>query len=567
MKSMLTTHPEEDIQDVDPVAGLSSASACITFKTKTSSTSALLSSSFFNPVYTHQIFGNEEIIKGYQPFPKAQQKSNDIFTKIISKKEDSTSSSLSFYIPHSSYHCPHHLLAKSYIGVNIQLSPSCTKSKVIIYCNDIVDNTVVEEVETQQECNFSESKKRKLTLETSVANNEVMTFDDIIKCISKGLPTIEETIIKENTSSILDNNNDGDDDDDDDEQFLDSPIGTPILEYQRQLNNSNQDSMSTFVLSLANGEDDNVAAYHNEVQKLALWFIENADDVDLTSDEGGGAWKVLYLFQKHEKPKANNNSSGGDNVNNSTQYKYSFVGYVTLFSFFSPFRKPKSGIVLRICQALILPPYQRCGHGKMFFRAVYDYANGKFDDKLNNRDHNDNGGENRLLMKQEIVEVNVEDPAPGFEALRNCMDYELFVKNYQTYESQRTSRDESVIHDLLLPTKYYNNDMFEPIRDSDALDAASKAKVSKTQIHIAYEVYKLSVLNETIEKLKNTNTSMVLLEDTETKYRLMVKKRLNQFHKEELGVYSTKDEKKKKLTEIFDNTMMKYQGILTTMRR
>jgi hypothetical protein len=109
--------------------------------------------------------------------------------------------------------------------------------------------------------------------------------------------------------------------------------------------------------------------------------------------------------------------------------------------------------------------------------------------------------------------------------------------------------------------------MFEPIRDSDALDAASKAKVSKTQIHIAYEVYKLSVLNETIEKLKNTNTSMVLLEDTETKYRLMVKKRLNQFHKEELGVYSTKDEKKKKLTEIFDNTMMKYQGILTTMRR
>jgi hypothetical protein len=56
---------------------------------------------------------------------------------------------------------------------------------------------------------------------------------------------------------------------------------------------------ATFVLCLADGKDELVAEYHGNVQKLALFIIEMADNVDLTSNEGGEYWKALYVFRKH----------------------------------------------------------------------------------------------------------------------------------------------------------------------------------------------------------------------------------------------------------------------------
>jgi hypothetical protein len=56
---------------------------------------------------------------------------------------------------------------------------------------------------------------------------------------------------------------------------------------------------ATSVLCLADGKDELVAEYHGNVQKLALFIIEMADNVDLTSNEGGEYWKALYVFRKH----------------------------------------------------------------------------------------------------------------------------------------------------------------------------------------------------------------------------------------------------------------------------
>ncbi len=400
--------------------------------------------------------------------------------------------------------------------------------------------------------------------------------------------------------------------------YLKQPIGLPLVEYKRKINGYNGDNgdkstNGTFLMCLANGTDEEVSKYHTQVQKLSLWFIENADDVDLSSSEGGGEWKVLYLFRKHDGDYLHS-----DHNSESKSCKYSLVGFMTLFGFFSPFKKPKAGIVLRICQALILPPYQRSGHGKVFMNTVYKYAHGLYDETISStlssgssgsNIASNNSGTTTKSMAYEIVEVNVEDPAPGCEALRNRIDYELFRENYKQFlekdsrENNLTIPTSDTNHNpnltaatdadnivtvkkemLFLPSKYYHEQFFDPIKESDAAKAAALARISKTQIHIAYEIYKLSSRNTIIHNLKkgilssssslsssSPLASLPLLtqeqvqteiEEVEKKFRLMVKKRLNHFYSEDIGACETKDAKKKKLADIFEKTMKEYAKVL-----
>jgi histone acetyltransferase 1 len=54
---------------------------------------------------------------------------------------------------------------------------------------------------------------------------------------------------------------------------------------------------------------------------------------------------------------------------------------MTLFHFMAPFHKPNPGIIVRICQALVFPPYQGQGHGKRMMQILYDILHGKFQQK------------------------------------------------------------------------------------------------------------------------------------------------------------------------------------------
>ena len=366
------------------------------------------------------------------------------------------------------------------------------------------------------------------------------------------------------------------------ECYLKKPVGIHVFDYKRQVksqSNTNKTANhnseeSSFVICLGNGSDINVSKYHDKIQSLALWFIENADNVDLSSDEGGGSWKVLYLFRKHYH---NHRQLGG-----ASTIQYSLVGYVTLFAFNAPFHKPKGGIILRICQVLILPLYQRCGHGKILIRAVYDYAHGRMN-KVINQNINSNS-HNQKNYDEEIVQVNVEDPAPSFEALRNCIDYEIFHENYNQNSTNCDEDDDNDVKEqksdhLFLPLRHYQDDCFEPIPDNIANHAASKAKISKVQIQIAYEIYKFAARNRLIEAVKHqqekqqqqndvskgtTNgavESSEIIEAIEKDYRLMVKRRLNQFYREDLGACATKEEKKQKLANLFEMTLAQYEKI------
>ena len=111
-----------------------------------------------------------------------------------------------------------------------------------------------------------------------------------------------------------------------------------------------------------------------------------------TADFSDTRWRVLHLWERKD-------SISGDKKVTC----YNFVGFMTLFLFTNPLRvlRPTS---LRICQALVLPPYQRQGHGASLMKLAYS-----------------------LGKDMEVFDITVEDPADGFTALRDALDLKVRI--------------------------------------------------------------------------------------------------------------------------------------------
>ena len=384
-------------------------------------------------------------------------------------------------VPHSSFLEPYKSNASQCLSINVSIVPSC------VYTSDIsMKKKPIIETSTLS------GQKRKATDENEDTGNDDST---IIKMLSKALPPMK-------APESIELDKDG---------YLLEPIGESVVSY----NVASKD----FIVTLASGTAPHINDYHQSIQNLALFFIENADGVDLTSDEGGGKWVVMYLFQKHSD----------ENV-----VRYSLAGYMTLFLFFSPFKKPVGGNIVRICQALILPPYQRQGHGKRLMDVCYQYAKGEFDTILKEQSN--------------IVEVNVEDPAPGFVQLRDAVDYALLSK----YKEKG---------DCSICEKYFKDGEYLLMNDADATNIGVKLHITKTQVQIAYEICKLCEKTKYLQK-HGESTEAGDKEEMEKNFRLMVKKRLNSLHKEEIGACATKTEKQAMLTKIYDETIAGYKKIL-----
>lgn len=364
--------------------GQSSAALCISLE--------LLGESF-SPEFTHQCFPGEWI-RGYLP----------------KTKTDSTRTRTQ----HSTH--VHHEKATNELEIQVKLSPSCCQSQVNVQVHrkpieivtrvskrprlmnkedtqgtvavasddeedeQVSRDTVVSPDEKDGDSDYllteEEESEEPNCANAGTTRTRRMPVDEIMERCGKALPTRVQHL--------------------NEDDFLKEPIGTILHEYQR--------NKLRFVISLADG--CNAVEYHNQVQTLATWFIETADTVNVASRDGG-YWKVLYLFRRN------------------APHQYSLAGYLTIFHFLSPFKRPKSGIVARVCQALILPPYQRMGHGKMLLKTVYELA---------------------ADSSKNIVEINVEDPAPSFVALRNGVDIprihaqQKSVARYHLHDSRRSRR-------------------------------------------------------------------------------------------------------------------------------
>jgi histone acetyltransferase 1 len=391
---------------------------------------------------------------------------------------------------------------------------------------------------------------------------KVMEMEDITKKLQLALPPIvhtttinhEDNSTNTNKDSALDfastsNYRYGNDDD-----YLLHPLGVIQKEYQRQYFNETQ--QRNFTLCITEEVTDEVAQYHNQVQPLALFFIETANCVDV-ADRNNGFWKVLYVFEKQTWDSSctttadtySNQETTTTTGSNTTAFRYALVGYMTLFYFYSPFRKPSPGYIVRICQILILPHHQRVGHGLEMLRSLYQYV--------------DDG----------VVEINVEDPSPAFARLRNRMDYETIRQNICDKSNTNTDhrelpRQQDQNTTSVLPIKYTKapnitsleepSSVFLTLTEGDCMKAGQVAKITPHQIYISYEIYKLSILEEKLKEIHDNDTK----QKWEKEYRLMVKRRLMRTHKEELGGLRTKEEKQQMLENSFQDLLKDYRSLL-----
>ena len=486
--TVTTRAPAED--ELEPTAGLSSAASCIKI--------TLLGRSF-RPVYTHQCFEGERI-RGWSPSDEGQIQAEKTAARL---RERAGIACILGLLPHNSY--KHHSRTDSRLDVSATLAPSCRHCSVKVFSSDAPSTCASPLVAKENEKNKTGPPAAKRTKFDVQNDDHPMEIDDILRLLGRALPKISMGPIQTVT-----------------EDYIEKPIGVVLSGYKRALRSERADSKAgnaEFVVTLANGTDPMATNYHNEVQKLALFFIENADAIDPSSDEGGGFWRVMYLFRRH------------------SEEKYSLAGFVTLFHFHSPFRKPKPGIVMRICQAVVLPLYQRAGHGSRMYQEVYNVADGRYDSKLTD-------------TEVEIVQVNVEDPAPAFVALRNYADYHRLLSFFAEDSSKG------------LPSIEDGDSFWLPPPESDAVSEAAKLRTTPQQIYIAYELCKLEVMNRKITTMREQGDASTAIELLEKKYRIMVKKRLLKLHREELGACAGKEEQKAKLSDLFEKTMQLFKTLV-----
>lgn len=79
------------------------------------------------------------------------------------------------------------------------------------------------------------------------------------------------------------------------------------------------------------------------IHSMGGWGVTAADSIDLEDDR----WEIFYVFEEKTLRE----------VLSEKWLPEAFVGYFTVFGF----RNPVKGASLRICQALILPQFQRQG--------------------------------------------------------------------------------------------------------------------------------------------------------------------------------------------------------------
>ncbi|KAJ7684552.1 histone acetyltransferase type B catalytic subunit [Mycena polygramma] len=131
---------------------------------------------------------------------------------------------------------------------------------------------------------------------------------------------------------------------------------------------------------------------HRRMQLFILLYIEGGSYIN----EEEETWEFAVLYEKRKRRTAPNTTT------------YHFVGYSSLYPFYCFPEKVR----LRLSQFVILPPYQRAGHGSELYTAIYQYA----------------------VSQPNMAELTVEDPAEAFEDLRDKNDLLLLLSHQRFME-------------------------------------------------------------------------------------------------------------------------------------
>ncbi|OWF35869.1 histone acetyltransferase type B catalytic subunit-like [Mizuhopecten yessoensis] len=187
--------------------------------------------------------------------------------------------------------------------------------------------------------------------------------------------------------------------------------------------------------------------YHEHLQTFILFFIDAASYIDVDDDR----WMFYLLFERY---KVNGNPM------------YAIAGYMTAYNYYAYPAKVRP----RISQVLVLPPFQKQGHGCHLVQTFY----------------------NDCYTRSEVMDITVEDPSENFQRLRDFVD----ARNCMKLASYEVSKLKSG----------FSEEMAKETRE--------KLKLNKRQSRRIYEIL----------RLKATDTSD---KEMYRAYRLDIKRRLN----------------------------------------
>lgn len=229
------------------------------------------------------------------------------------------------------------------------------------------------------------------------------------------------------------------------------PPGELVHSYKTEHGKDNK--ATTFEVYKASIEDTpDFRKYHERLQTFILFFIDAASYIDVDDNR----WTFYLLFEKYQK-------NGG--------FCYATVGYMTVYNYYAYPEKIRP----RISQVLILPPFQKQGHGAHLLQTFY----------------------NECYTKPEVLDITVEDPSDNFQRLRDFVD----ARNC-----------------MALPC-FHPDQLRKGFSEEMATESRMKLKLSKRQARRCYEILRLKCVD-------------VNNEEQFKAYRLDVKKRLNlPFHK------------------------------------
>ncbi|KAF7970666.1 hypothetical protein HWV62_23316 [Athelia sp. TMB] len=263
--------------------------------------------------------------------------------------------------------------------------------------------------------------------------------------------------------------------------------------------------------------------YHRRMQLFILLYIEAGSYISEEEDQ----WEFVTLFEKRKR----RDTPGVET--------YHFVGYSSLYNFYCFPEKVR----MRLSQFVILPPYQRHGHGSELYNAIYVH----------------------VLSRPDIAELTVEDPAEAFEDLRDRNDLKMLLAHTQFMEEGfgsggvgashgggRVVKGKSKVRAGPLGTTKGSAKMGPPTEKGWAEQWRRDLKIALRQFQRLTEM--LIVLHMDPADAR-----------AERAFRLQVKERLYRFNYEVL-VQLEKEERLEKLEETFQSVREDYSRILAMIR-
>ncbi|KAJ7221721.1 histone acetyltransferase type B catalytic subunit [Mycena pura] len=263
---------------------------------------------------------------------------------------------------------------------------------------------------------------------------------------------------------------------------------------------------------------------HRRMQLFVLLYIEAGSYINEEED----TWEFFVLYEKRKRRTAPHVPT------------YHFVGYSSLYPFYCfPER-----VRMRLSQFVILPPYQRHGHGSELYNAIYRH----------------------VLSQPNMAELTVEDPAEAFEDLRDKNDLLMLLENQRFMEEGYG--DGTVSHgggraggigkggrsgrggNGIAITK---GKMGPPAEKSWVEKWRKDLKIAGRQFHRLIEMLILLRLDPADPRAMRA-------------YRIQVKERLYRFNFEVLAQLD-KEERLEKLEETFQSVRLDYLRILALLSR